>query len=461
MLSAPALLALLCLGLQSARSQSTPAPADASIQQDFQTAMAAQDSGDLDRAQALLSALHDRHPDTFEIDESLGLLYAGVEKYSLALPLLQAAVRERPESGPARANLGAALYKLHRNQDALVELERSVKIDPRNLTAQQSLGQVLLEEHKPDQAADAFSAALRLKPGDDDLAFSYAAALVSGKRFDEAAQTLSSVATVDHSALAQSLWGEIDEQKGNFQSALHHFARAVELEPSEENVWMLGVEFLRHWSFDAAIREFEAATVKFPQSTRLRFGLGAAYFGDAKFTAAVPVFADLLKTDRDNALYAELLGMACTSVSGAADPRCTELLPYAESHPSDARVGTYAATMQLNGPSTEQQLRTAQRLLEHALAADPKLPDAQYEMGLLKQNTGDWKDSVAPLEKAIQLKPDFAKAHYRLALAYWRTGRKADGQVQMELQKKYSKQQQDDLDQRLRQITTFVVDVRN
>jgi tetratricopeptide (TPR) repeat protein len=82
-------------------------------------------------------------------------------------------------------------------------------------------------------------------------------------------------------------------------------------------------------------------------------------------------------------------------------------------------------------------------------------------MGLLKQNQGNWAGSISNLEKAITLKPQLAPAHYRLALAYWRTGRKQEGQAEMELQKRYSKQEKADLDQRLRQITTFIVDVRN
>jgi len=79
----------------------------------------------------------------------------------------------------------------------------------------------------------------------------------------------------------------------------------------------------------------------------------------------------------------------------------------------------------------------------------------------LKQNQADWAGSIANLEAAVALKPDYAQAHYRLALAYWRSGRKQEGQAEMELQKEYAKQQQRDLDQRLRQITTFLVDVHN
>jgi regulator of sirC expression with transglutaminase-like and TPR domain len=81
-------------------------------------------------------------------------------------------------------------------------------------------------------------------------------------------------------------------------------------------------------------------------------------------------------------------------------------------------------------------------------------------MGVLKQNELDWQGSVGYLERAVALKPEDAQAHYHLALAYWRTGHRADGQREMELHRKYASQEKEQLDQRLRQITTFVVNYR-
>jgi tetratricopeptide (TPR) repeat protein len=460
-LRASALVALLCLVPRAAHSQPPPASADSSMQRDFQAATAAEDSGDLDRAQRLLSALHDRHPDVFEIDESLGLIYAGCENYAQALPLLEAAARERPSSDVAHTNLGAALYKLHRNQQALDELERAVRLNPGSASAQQSLGQVLLEERKAELAAAAFAAAMRMKPSDEDLALSYVTALVASRQFDQASQALTSVADAEQSSLAQSLLGEIDENKKDFRSAILHFSRALELEPNEENVWELGVELLRHFTFAAAAREFEAAAVKFPQSARIRLGLGAAYFGEENYDEAIPVFADLLKADKDNPLYAELLGMSCTTVTQGNNPQCTVLLEYAQAHPGDAKGATYAASMLLREEETEQKSHLERKLLDSAIAVDPRLADAQYDMGVLKQNQSDWAGSIPNLETAVRLKPDFTEAHYRLALAYWRSGRKEDAKTEMELQRKFTKQQEQDLDQRRSQITTFLVDVHN
>ena len=439
-------------------SQSPQSSAIAGMERDFQEAMAAQDRGDLERAETLLFKLHNAHPGIFAVDESLGLLLASRGDVSRALPLLEAAVREQPSSDAAHANLGAALYQAHRSQPALEEFQRAVRINPGNSSAQQSLGRIYMESHKPDEAAKALEQAQRLKPEDSDLKLDCITALLAAHRLADAAKMLATVPDADRSARAQSLLGEADEKAGKFHEAGEHFARAVELEPSEENAWMLGVEFLRHWTFDAAATEFEAATAEFPDSNRIRVGLGAALFGAAQYAKAIPVFADLLGNEPENAMYAEMLGFSCNAPSDVISPRCKALVTYAQAHPADAKAATYAASFLRAQNEDDQNLNIARELLVRAIAADPNLPEAQFEMGVILQNSSDWKGSIPYLERAVKLKPDFAQAHYRLARAYWRTGRTQEGQVQMDLQKKFARQEQEDLDRRLKQITRFVVE---
>ncbi len=440
-------------------AQVLPAPDPTSLEKEFQSAIAARDQGDFVRAQAILLDLHRRSPGNFAINESLGLLYVTQEKYVDALPLLLAAVREQPLSDAAHANLGADYFKLERNKEALEEYRVAARLNPKNPATQQGLGELLLDAGEPAQAAEAFTAALAANPDDSDLELSLATALVAAHNFDRAKAVLDKLPAGDASADTQVLLGQVAEARGNALDAAHHFQRAVELQPTEEHVWMLGVEFLRHWTFDAAIPEFEAATQTFPASTRMKVALGASYFGDAKYSQAVPVFADLLDNDKDNALYAELLGMACNAVTESAMARCSSLIAYAENHPRDAKASTYAASMLLTETASEHKTDQARVFLTHAIAADPHFADAQYQMGLLKQEESDWSGSIRNLESAVKLKPDLAQAHYRLALAYWRAGRKDEAQAQIALQKRYSQEERQELDQRLRQITTFLVNV--
>lgn len=449
------LAAPLLVRAQSAQNQ------QGNLEREFKEAMAAQEKGDLARSNAILLSLRRRHAGIFAIDESLGMNYVAQQKYAEALPLLQDATREDPSSDIAFANLGAVLFKLRRNPEALAAFEHAARLNPQNAATQQSLGELLLASGKAAEAAQAYSAALAIQPDNPDLKLACATALVASGEVDRAQSLVAGLPNANDLAEAQSLLGEISEKKGDYKQAVVHLARAAEIETSEENVWALGVEFLRHWTFEAAIREFEFAVEQFPTSTRMKLGLGTAYFGGAHYAKAVPVFADLLRADPENAFFAELLGMSCSAVTESTQKQCGPLLSYAESHPKNAKANTYAAAMLLTEATTDESDKRARKFLVNALAADPKSPEAHYRMGVLDQNEGAWAASIAPLERSVALKPDFAQAHYRLALAYWRVGRKKEGAAEMELEKKYAQQEAQDLNRRLRQITTFLVDTRN
>ncbi len=444
--------ALLCqrhLGAQQPRS--------ATAEQHFEEAMAAEDRGDLARAESLLVELHRTRPGDFSVDESLGLLYAQRGDYVRALPELKTAAKEQPSSDVAHANLGAALYKMQRLAEAASELKRAVALNPSNEQAWVSLGRVRMDENHPAQAARALIAATRLDQTNEDLRLDCASAMLAAHDSNGAAEQLKTIQNPDGSARAQLLLGELAEEQKDFAAAASHMTRAVDMEPSEENAWALGEELLRHWTFPAAAVEFEAASRKYPESVRLRAGLGAAYFGDMKYALAIPVFAELLSAYPNNATYASMLGVSCEAVTEVARPRCTALVQYAQSHLSDARASIWAAQFLLRKGGSESERPTAESLIRAALKADPKLPEAQFSMGSFLQDDGRWAESIPYLERAVSLRPEYAQAHYHLALACWRTGRKDEGRLHMDLQKKYSHEEQEERDSSLKRIVTFVV----
>jgi tetratricopeptide (TPR) repeat protein len=425
-------------------------------EQSLASALKAEDEGRIREAASILSSLAHKYPDSFEISASLGEIYAEEGNYSHAAPLLETASKLRPSSAPVLANLGAVYLKLGRNEDAVHVLHRAASLDPKNAATQSNYGLALMQTKHPAEAARAFAAAANAKPPKDDLLYNWSLALFDSGQYDEAGKVLARASNMETSAAAQSLLGDICEKQRQYKEAAAHYVSAVKLDPSEQNIYTAGIEFMRHWTFDPAIQYFEFGVKQYPASRRMLLALGIARYSNNEFAKAAPLFAQLLNADPNNEFVADLLGHDC-SLMPDDSPGCSSLIDFAQRHTKNAPVATYAAASILHRPSDQQDLALAENLLQQAIAADPKFPESYYQLGVLEQQKRDWPASISPLEKAIALKPTYSQAHYRLALAYSHTGQHQKAQAEIALQQKYSQQEKDDLNARFKQVTTFLV----
>jgi tetratricopeptide (TPR) repeat protein len=423
----------------------------------LELALSAYEQGDLLKAERLLRSLAQRYPANFTVTETLGLVYAERGDFASAIPLLEKACTLRSSSALAFANLGAAYLKDGRNRDARRALARAAALDPANPRTQSNLGQALAQAGLFRQAAEAFQAAARASPADPDILYNWAFALFREGDFDRAAEVLVRLPSIESSPTAQSLLGDIDEKRGHFEDAVQHLKQAATLDPSEQNIYTLGVELARHWNFKSAAEIFTYGISKYPESARLQVGLGVSKYGNNDYAGASSVFSHLLARDPDNTLYADFLGRSCSLTAAEGDGGCQRLTDFAERHPQNASAACYAAAGILHRPVKAQDLELARHLLQQAIAAEPKLAKAYFEMGVLEQQEMHWRESVAPLERAVALDPEFVEAHYRLARAYARIGKQEQAQREIVVQQKYSRQKKENVDARLRDLKTFLI----
>jgi tetratricopeptide (TPR) repeat protein len=119
--------------------------------------------------------------------------------------------------------------------------------------------------------------------------------------------------------------------------------------------------------------------------------------------------------------------------AGDADPASTylaaqSLMKLDRSDQAGAQMaklrGSDQPSWRLVGESGEALLANdagrAVELARRAVEADGGNPFAQYQLGLSASKGADWGTAVSGFTKAIELKPDFAYAHYYAALAYQR-----------------------------------------
>ena len=423
----------------------------------LRSALTAYDARQPQLAEPVLISLTKKYPLNFEANETLGLLYADSKEFARALPYLERAAHAKQKNAIARANLGAAYLQTGDAAAAVRELTTSVELDPKNGQTQSNLGQALVAEKHPAEAAKAFGAAAALDPANGDVAYNWATALYNSGQNTEAAGVLARIPEAERTDSIESLAGDVAEKQGLYREAADHLQNAARLNPTETNIYAVAVELMRHWSWQPAIQIAQYGIQKYPDSSRLQLAVGIAHYGNAQYNDAAAVFAALLSQEPDNESYGDLLGRSCAAIGDSSVPGCSSLIAFAERHPANAEIAVYAASSILHRPGPEQNLGHAQQLLEQSIRANPRLPDAYYQLAVLQQELTHWDDSAATLRKAIALRPAYAEAHYRLARAYSHMHQPEQAQAEIALQQQYSQQEKDDLNAKLKEVTTFLV----
>ena len=414
-------------------------------------------NGNAQQAEPLLRDLAARFPHQFEVVETLGLIYAEHAEFERALPFLEAGCRANPSSPQAAANLGAAYLRLNRIEPAVTTLRHAVSLDPKNPQTQSTLGQALIAAKRPRDAAQAFASANAADPQNPDLLYNWALAEYASGAVQQAATLLARIPPSSHSAQDQSLCGDVEEKLGHFDRALVCLQNAAHLDPTEANLNALALEFVKHWSFDAAIKVYEYGLTKFPSSSRLQTGLGVAYYGSSQYEKAASSFAAILIGSPGNALYAKLLGHSCIALKSDSGEACSTLLTYAQNHSGDTVAARLAAASVLEARDSANY-GLARILLERALALDSQSAEAYYRFGILDQEEGKWADSIPMLNRAVALRAAWSKAHQRLARAYSHLDQREQAQREASLARELLQKEDTDAEVKRSELKTFILD---
>jgi tetratricopeptide (TPR) repeat protein len=452
----PACVLALLAFTPGVQGQAAMSPADRNA---FNQAVAEMDAGQTQQAEPELRRLIQHNPANGEINEALGLLYAGRGELERALPYFEQASKSEPRSAVNRANLGAAWLKLDRPRQAAAELKIAAALDPNNGQTLSSLGQAYMLLHDAADAATVFARAARLEPANADLLYNWAVALNQTGRAAQAEKALAQIPEGEMSDQAESLAGDVEETLGHFLPAVAHYRKAADENPSEDNLDALCVEYLRHWAWDDAQKIAEYGTARYPESKRLKLELGVALYGAKKFPEAAAEFAALLDADPDNKMFAEMLGHTCGELAGD-NTACAALEGFAAQHPGNAAAAVYAAAHILDRPHTAGDLDLAESWLVRAMAADPTMADGWYELGVLYAERADWPQCARALEKAVALRPDFASAHYQLAAAYGHLNNPVGRKRELSLFQAASAKEKQQVSSKVKDMMTFVTNPR-
>jgi tetratricopeptide (TPR) repeat protein len=96
-------------------------------------------------------------------------------------------------------------------------------------------------------------------------------------------------------------------------------------------------------------------------------------------------------------------------------------------------------------------------LLNRAVAIDPKCADAYLQLGILASSQRDIQKAIGYYTRAIEAQPQLGEAHYRLGVAYDRTGQPEKARQEFQLHDELEKQQAAAVERQRREVKQFLV----
>jgi tetratricopeptide (TPR) repeat protein len=454
----------ILLVILAAPLSALPAEQDAALDRAFQQAVAQYNAGKLPEAAAGLENLVRKVPNSFEIHELLGMVYAGQSKDALANQHLSTAVRLRPDSAAARTNLATNLIKMGKPEGAGEQLRKAVALEPKSYDANHNLGELYVSMGKLSEAIPPLKTAQQINASAYDNGYDLALAyLLTGHR-DSARALVQSLLQIKNTAELHNLLGEIEEKDGKYVAAANEFETAAHQDPSESNLFDWASELLMHRTLEPAIEVFRQSAERYPTSPRMAIGLGIALYSRGNYDDAIKSLiraADLSPSDPRTYFF---LSKAYDSSPTQADQVIERFRRFSEQQPNNAQAHFYYAMSLWKGKRTQDpglDHHQIESLLQKAVQLDPKLSDAHLQLGNLYSDQSKYAESIPEYVKALETKSDIADAHYRLGQAYVHTGQKEKAQEQLQVYQQLRAQHLADLDKQIADIRQFVYSEKN
>ena len=425
----------------------------------YQSAVAQYEAGKYAESAAQLEDLLPHAPNSFEIHELLGVVYASLSDDAKAIPNLELAIRLKPDSSEARTSLAATLNHAGKSNEAGEQFRKAQALAPEDFDTNHNLGEFYVQSGKLGDARPFLERAQRINPSSYDNSYDLAMADYLSGQLAEARQAVQSLLEKKNTGELHNLLGQIEEKDGKFLVAVNEFEMAAHMDPSDDNLFDWGSELLLHRTYEPAIDVFTTATQRYPNSPRLMIGLGMALDLRGKYDEAVKALLTAADLDPSDARCYVFLSKAYDSSPNQAEDVIQRFRRYAELQPNNALAQYYYALSLWKGKrvgDTGLDLHEVESLLQKSIALDEKLPDAHVQLGNLYADQHEYAKSIPEYLRALELNPNLSDAHYRLGTDYVHVGQKDQAQKEFDVYQKLRAQHLAEIDKERAEVQQFV-----
>ena len=342
--------------------------------------------------------------------------------------------------------------------DATAEagLRASLTAAPQSYAANHALGEYYLHTAQYALAVSPLMAAAVLSPHRAEDEYEVALACKGVGDLARAAQHVQQALALEDAAKFHRLAGEVDEALGDPLAAVQQEEHAARIDPSEENYFAWGSELLLHRAIWQAAEVFARGATLHAASARMRTGWGAALFASALDDEAAERLceaSDLNPAALDPYIFMGKLVLASAKPLPCLQPRLERFLRL---RPESADA-TYFNAMALEKSVAAEDRHRIEDLLRKTTALDPKYSAAYLQMGILAFAQRRYTEAIDFYRRALIADPQQTEAHYRLGVAYDRTGEAEKAKTEFEVHDRLDREQADAVERQRRQVKQFLV----
>jgi tetratricopeptide (TPR) repeat protein len=331
---------------------------------------------------------------------------------------------------------------------------------PESFEANHRLGEFYFLSRRYSEAIPLLEAAFRIDPANYNNAYDLALAYQDNGEFALAREQIRKMLTNTNSAELHRLLGDLDEQSGDPLEAVREYEQATRLDPSEQDYFNWGTELLLHRAIPPALEVLSKGASRYPKSSRMLAGLGAALYASGSYGEAARRLceaSDLRPADQSPYIF---LGQMENATPGQLPCVEEKLARFEREQPENAFAHYYyamALAKRQRGSETPASVHQTEVLLEKAINDDPALGGAYLQLGILYSSEGKAEQAISAYKKAIETDPNLGEAHYRLAQAFQRSGEQTQTKQEFQIYEQIQKTEAGAIERQRREIQQFMI----
>ena len=370
----------------------------------------------------LLSGLASTHSEEKALR---GRALSGLGRFGEAQEVFNEALAEDPNCHEALAGLGLLAWLSGHHREALEKFDGAVQLAPDNGRYRGLRGLVHAQLKNSAAAMEDFQTAYDLGDRDPAPMLAKAQLLISKGELDAGRQALEMARQhgAEEGAIG-SLEGALLRLSGDHSGALAGYQTALASDPSRVQLWWEVLGLISQVDRSKLGDMLTSALSHHPNDERILILAAAKWREDGRMAEALELLEEAVKRQPENHALLQFLGTYLREVDRSAESlRCFERALALNPNSAKAHFGRALA-------SDDRQ--SALEAFRRAVELEPDNVVFQYHYGAVLSALGRYQDALAPLNKAVEIDPNFWRAYHERSICYESLGRFPSAQQERE-----------------------------